>query len=399
MRLVIAFFLLMGLTPVRAQDTQPLSIEHTITSQAFGDERKVTVYLPPNYYNRPEVRYTVTYVLDGHYAPFIDLVVKTLEYNVNARKITPTIVVGIHARRRGQEFTMPMSPEAEREGRADALQQHFRDEVFPLIDSLYPDRQEYRSIIGHSSGGLFVLHTLFGKAADLFDGYVAISPALRPGNNNILPDATDRLAQGKPLHKFLYCSAGTVGEREELFGGAVKRIDALLQSQPDHGLYWEKTIFEGLDHWSVVGPSVLDGALRQTRAFRADMKNIVDFARDGSTPLKERLDAFYAKNKSKYGFADLPSDRYLRSVSRELERLEHTEQAVALMEWSLGQYPDNFRLTKEHAMLLASMGKIGAARKGFGTCLSLLKRQKEDMDQEVYAANVQDIEERLAKLK
>ncbi|MEO0733120.1 MAG: alpha/beta hydrolase-fold protein, partial [Bacteroidota bacterium] len=311
MRFSLFFLLLLVGFFLTAQDAPVFEIEHTIASAAFGDERTVTVYLPPAYYRRPDDKYTVTYVLDGHYAPFINLVVKTIEYNVNADKITPTIIVGIHAKNRGAEFSAPKPDDEYQDGRAPALQEHFRNEVFPLIDSLYPAVADYRALIGHSSGGAFVLYTVLSEAADLFDGYIGISPALRPGRNTILEDAEAYLATGAKLPKFLYCSAGTVGEREELFGGAIDRLDALLTRFPEHGLIWRQGRFAGLDHWSVVGPSVVGGAMQQSRAFRADMKVITDFAREAKGNLPKQLDKFYATNQAWYGFTDLPRPSYL----------------------------------------------------------------------------------------
>ncbi|MEL7163078.1 MAG: alpha/beta hydrolase-fold protein, partial [Bacteroidota bacterium] len=196
MRLPFLLLLLCVCLSVSAQEAPVFSIDHTITSAAFGDERKITVYLPPSYHKRPDDKYTVTYVLDGHYAPFIDLVVKSIEYNVNADKITPTIIVGIHAKNRGAEFSAPKPDDEYQEGRAPALQEHFRSEIFPLIDSLYPETADFRTLIGHSSGGAFVLYTVLSEATDLFDGYVGISPALRPGRNTILEDAEAFLAAG-----------------------------------------------------------------------------------------------------------------------------------------------------------------------------------------------------------
>lgn len=394
------FFLLFTLSlPLVAQEAQPLEIDHLIASEAFGDERKITVYLPPNYYNRPEERYTITYVLDGHYAPFIDLVVKTIEYNVNARKFTPTIVVGIHAKRRGMEFSAPMSDDEDQQGRAPALRQHFEQEVFPLVESMYPEALDYRSIIGHSSGGTFVLNTLFSEGTDLFDGYLAISPALRPGQNNILADAEKLLAGGGKFPKFLYCSAGTVGEREELFGGAIDRLDALLERFPNHGLIWKQSRFEGLDHWSVVAPSVTFGGLAQTRAFRADEKVIVDFARNDKKDLREQLERFYTNKSTEYGFVHLPQSRYLRMVAEEVERIAGKEKSIALLDWGMDHYPDDFLLLKQQSILRAEMGQPQLAKAGFTRCLQLLQQQQEELSESRFAANKEDLEERLAAIE
>lgn len=62
-------------------------------------------------------------------------------------------------------------------GKADRTIAFLRDELKPLINSLFPIDETQESLAGHSMGGLFSLYTLF-TAPDLFDKYVAISPSL-----------------------------------------------------------------------------------------------------------------------------------------------------------------------------------------------------------------------------
>lgn len=399
MRILTLLLLLCLALPLSAQEAQPFAIKHTIASEVFGTDRQITVYLPPAYYRYPDDTYTITYVLDGQYAPFIDAVVKTIEYNANAYKITPTIVVGVHSENRGREFTTAMDADDPQDGRAPALQQHFREEIFPLIDSLYPDRKDYRSIIGHSSGGLFVLYTLFSDQVDLFDGYVGISPALRPGNNRILETARERLSEGITTHKFLYCASGTVGEREELFGGAITRLDALLEEYPKHGLSWHPARLAGLDHWSVVMPAVVDGLLAQTRTYRVDEKLWQDWSALPVDAMLEKVTTLYERASSVYGFQEIPSVRYLRSVAQEISRRGRTQQALAVFDWGLTQYPENFFLTKSKAILYADTGDKKAARAGFEACVKLLPALKEQESEERYMANKEDLAERLAELE
>lgn len=399
MRTFTLLLLLCLALPLGAQEAQPFEIEHTINSKVFATERKITVYLPPAYYRYPDLKYTITYVLDGQYAPFIDAVEKTIEYNVNAYKITPTIIVGVHSENRGSEFTMALDPEDPQEGRAPALQQHFREEIFPLIDDLYPTKEDYRSIVGHSSGGLFVLSTLFSDQADLFDGYLAISPGFRPGNNRILEVAQEELSAGKTFSKFLYCSTGTVGAREELFGGAVDRLDALLKEYPEHGLSWHHDKLVGFDHWSVVMPSVVRGLLAQTRTFRVDEKLWHDWSALPVDAMLEKVEALYDRASTDYGYQEIPSVRYLRSVAREIADKGRTAHAVAIYDWGLKQFPNDFFLTKNKAILHADTGNKQAARAGFMECQKLLPALRKEFGEKRYGINKEDVAERLAELE
>lgn len=385
-----------------AQESKPFKIDHSIQSKAFGDERKITVYLPPSYYDYPDDKYTVTYVLDGHFDPFINLGVKTIEYNTYMYKYTPTIVVGVHAKARGWEFSAPTPGDEDDEnykgGRAPELQQHFKNEIFPLIDSLYDRTLPFRSIIGHSSGGKFVLYTLFSDEKDLFDGYIGISPALRPGQNTILEDALKRLKAGEKFPKFLYCSSGTVGEREELFGGAIKRLDSILQVYPNHALIWRKSTFEGMGHWTCVGPSFNTAMVELTRAFRVDEKILDDFANNDSKTMTEQIEAFYSDRKKNYGFVEIPYGGYLSQIAYYLSDKGKIQEALDLYDWGIKQHPEHFTLTKSKAKLLFKMGNKKAAKEAFTRSLKVLEIVKPKLSEENYKDQKEYVEKKLLEL-
>lgn len=372
-----------------AQDNQKFDIDHTIASNAFGDERKITVYLPQSYYDDPKDKFTVTYVLDGHFDPFIDLAVKTIEYNTYMYNYTPTIVVGIHAKQRGWEFSAPTPGDEDDEnykgGRAPELQQHFKNEVFPLIDSLYGNKlRPFRNIIGHSSGGAFVLYSLFSNEKDLFDGYLAVSPGIREDSEYILENAIKRLEAGEQFNKFLYCSSGTVGEREEIFGGAVTKLDSIFKEHPDNGLIWKTSKFEGMDHWTCVPPSFNTGMVEVTRAFRVDEKTFHDFAANQDISMRTQIESFYENKREKYGFVEIPDPRYIKSIAWELMDNGKHQASLDMYDWGLTQFNKDYTLTRARAILLLNMDQKEEAMNGFNESLSILEEIRETMSDERY---------------
>lgn len=398
--LIIIFFAI----TLTAQEDQKFEFDYTIQSQAFGDDRNITVYLPPSFYENPDDKFTVTYVLDGHFDPFIDLGVKTIEYNTYMYKYTPTIVVGIHAKQRGWEFSAP-SPDDNEDlgyegGRAPELQQHFKNEVFPLVDSIYKDKiHSFRNLIGHSSGGGFVLYTIFSDEKDLFDAYLAISPNIREDSEYILETAAERLKKGEKFSKFLYCSSGTVGEREELFGGAVMRLDSILQVYPDHGLIWRTSRFDGMGHWTCVPPSFNSGMVELTRAFRVDEKMFFDFAANETKSMKAQIESFYASRKKEYGFAEVAPPGYLNGIAWEIQDKNYFQDALEIYEFGIKQYPTNYTLTKSRAKLLLRMGNKEEAFGAFQETLVKLEGVKEKMSEKRYEGQIKYLNEKLAECK
>ncbi|MDF1697256.1 MAG: alpha/beta hydrolase-fold protein [Saprospiraceae bacterium] len=402
--LVLTFGILLLSVSLSAQEEQKFEFDYTIESLAFKDERAITVYLPPSYYKYPEDKFTVTYVLDGHFDPFIDLAAKTIEYNTYMYKYTPTIVVGIHAKQRGWEFSAPVEGNDEdanyQGGRAPELQQHFKNEVFPLIDSVYADKiLSFRNLIGHSSGGAFVLYSLFSDEKDLFDGYLAISPAIRDDSQYIFDNATERLKSGEQFRKFLYCSSGTVGEREELFGGAVKQLDSILAVYPDHGLIWRTSQFEGMGHWTCVPPSFNSGMVELTRAFRVDEKMYFDFASNEDASMKSQIEEFYRNRQEEYGFTEIPPGGYLTRIAWELIDKEKYEDAMGIYDWGIDQYPKHYSLAKAKAKLLFKLGKMNEALAGFEKALTNLEGVKDKMPEEDYQEKASYLLEKMEECK
>jgi len=396
----LVFSLLICYT-INAQEERKFEFDYTIKSEAFGDDREITVYLPPSFYKYPEDKFTVSYILDGHFDPFIDLGVKILEYNSYMYKYTPTIVVGIHAKQRGWEFSAPQPGDEEYDykgGRAPELQQHFKNEVIPLIDSIYKEKiLPFRNLIGHSSGGAFVLYSLFSEEKDLFDGYLAISPGIREDSEYIIDNVAERLQRGERFNKFLYCSSGTVGEREELFGGAVRRLDSIFQVYPDHGLIWRTSEFEGMGHWTCVPPSFNSGMVELTRAFRVDEKMFFDFAANEKKSMTEQIESFYKSRKGDYGFVEIPPGGYLNRIAWEVQNKKMYDKAMEIYDWGIKQHPTHFTLSKSKAKLLLRMEKYKEAHAAFLVSKEKLEGIKDKLTEEDYNQKKEYLDKKIAE--
>jgi predicted alpha/beta superfamily hydrolase len=140
-------------------------IEHTVTSEVFGKERKVKVFLPNRYQRDSISKFAVTYVLDAQHQIFWDAAKGNIGYMVDNYSVMPMIVVGVVSDSRGPEFN-PKSTK---------LQTHLQNEIFPLIEKNYRT-DGFRAIVGHSWGGAFVGNTIFSEKRDMFDAYIGISP-------------------------------------------------------------------------------------------------------------------------------------------------------------------------------------------------------------------------------
>ncbi|MEP7144235.1 MAG: alpha/beta hydrolase-fold protein, partial [Ferruginibacter sp.] len=175
----------------QAQENNPFTIgfEKSAPSKILGEQRKVWIHIPnSNGGNENTGRggYPVIYLLDGD-ANFNSIVSLT-EFMSTAGLCPPMIVVGILHPARMTDLTFGTDKETPGVvGRGEKFMLYVEKELMPYIESNYPTAS-YRTFIGHSVGGLTVVHTLIHHP-DLFNAYVSLDGALWWNNQQIVTEA------------------------------------------------------------------------------------------------------------------------------------------------------------------------------------------------------------------
>ena len=166
----------------------------SVYSEILQENRKIWVYVP-----KSEGKFPVVYLLDGgsHFRSVVGMIRQLSRSNGNT--VCPEmIVVAILNTDRERDLTPTKgdinhpyvdSTLAARSGGGENFIAFLEKELFPYIESNYPV-QPYRLFIGHSYGGLTVLHTLFHHT-NLFNAYVAIEPSLWWSNQKLLKEIED----------------------------------------------------------------------------------------------------------------------------------------------------------------------------------------------------------------
>jgi hypothetical protein len=166
--------------------------KHSLRSQVLNEERPYWVYLPASYDDKTYApqRYCVLYLLDGD-AHFHSAsgVVQFMSAGINGNFQIPELIVVAIPNLSQDGRTRDLTPTASQLG-PDGKETHFfansgggnnflkflREELFPRIESSYRTRP-HRILVGHSFGGLLVLHALL-DSPELFQAYIAIDPSL-----------------------------------------------------------------------------------------------------------------------------------------------------------------------------------------------------------------------------
>ncbi len=86
-------------------------------------------------------------------------------------------------------------PFNEENGEAESFSNFIEKELIPYIENKYPVTN-FRTLIGHSYGGLFAIYTLL-KHSQLFANYLAIDPSLDWDGQKLLNEAKGLLATHK----------------------------------------------------------------------------------------------------------------------------------------------------------------------------------------------------------
>ncbi len=259
------------------QEFQQVIID-SMYSQTLGENRDFWVRLPDNYQPNSDQKYAVIYLLDGfslksdleavynnywgHYLPHMILVGISNREN-RTRDLTTSQVQN----RRGSA----MNSET---GGAAAFATFIEKELIPTIDDQYPTL-DYRTLIGHSYGGLFTLNMLVNYS-HVFKNFIAIDPSLDWDNQKLLTQAKAQLALADYSGKSLFVSLAAeqlhmynqditmeniMSDRSEftLFARSIIDFCNTATAHSKNGLNFSWKVYPEDLHGTVPLPSIRDG--------------------------------------------------------------------------------------------------------------------------------------------
>jgi len=195
-------------TKQNVQYLQQVGVLDSLYSENLKEQRKFYIQLPPSYEANSDVKYPVVFILDGE-------VLLPAVHNVQgfySGGFTPEMVlVGVSngqnrtrdltTSKIDQKYGMPFNEE---NGEAETFSKFIGSELIPYIEKNYRVTS-YRTLIGHSYGGLFTINTLL-KHPELFSNYLAIDPSLDWDDQKLLLEA-EEILQTKDYHgKSLFMS-------------------------------------------------------------------------------------------------------------------------------------------------------------------------------------------------
>jgi predicted alpha/beta superfamily hydrolase len=199
------------------QNLFEIGVSDSLYSKKLDEYRKIWVHVPESAMDNKNKKYPVLFVLDGDsQLPKISAILQQLE----RIKLPEMIVIGVdNSSNRLRDLTptkphnpSPVSPVP---GGGEKFTEFIEDELVPYIDSKYPTTS-YRTLWGHSIGGLLVLNVLFSHS-DTFDNYIAIDPSLwRGGDYDYLKEYSAYLNNRQFYDKSLFVGVANTMSRLNL---------------------------------------------------------------------------------------------------------------------------------------------------------------------------------------
>jgi predicted alpha/beta superfamily hydrolase len=230
---------------------------------AQGRQYQLHVGLPASYATAPAKRYPVLYLTDGYWD--FSNVQGSYGNLVYDRVVPEFIVVGLgyagegldyDALRRWELTPVPLTDEGAPSGHAAEFLATLEQAIIPFVDREYRTDTSYRVLGGSSLGGLFALYTMFTKP-ELFQGYIAPSPAVVVGNDWLFRYEEVFAQSGKPLRARLYMT-GAENEWPSFLAG-IKRLNERIAQRKYAGLAYEFRLIDGERHAGTKAESYVRG--------------------------------------------------------------------------------------------------------------------------------------------
>jgi predicted alpha/beta superfamily hydrolase len=207
----------------------PGSEVRTLPVNAAGRHYALFIGLPASYAKEPNKRYPVVYVTDGYWDfQKLTAIHGALVYD---KYVPEFITVGMGYAgekpdfgdlRRWELSPVPFGTPLEASGHARDFLDTIEKVFIPLIDKEYRTDPKTRMLGGASLGGLFTLYSMFTKP-DLFNGYVAVTPAVLVGDSWLLKYEEEFAKSGKTLNARLYMTTG--GNEARSFVAPILRMN------------------------------------------------------------------------------------------------------------------------------------------------------------------------------
>ncbi|NNE48401.1 MAG: alpha/beta hydrolase [Rhodothermales bacterium] len=330
----------------------------SLYSEVLGEMRPFWIHLPEDGL-REGVRYPVMYVLDGEV--HLQGMAAVLAYYTYSH-VPELIVVGVgNAMNRDRDLTVSEISQRngmamEVSGGADRFMTFLADELIPYMDRTYPT-STFRTLVGHSYGGLFTIHTLLTRP-DLFSTYLAMDPSLDWDYPLMLDRTREALATQDFTGKTLYVTIAneiprfsdtlTIRDIENDTSGfslgmrSQLEFVRMMEDDDTSGLRSDWRYYENDLHGSVPLASMRDGLMFAFDWFVLRSPSVYN---DPATPTETLVTLIRERGErltANLGYSmAMEEDLLVMLGYMAMDMMEQPDKAMAIFRLTQEYYPDN----------------------------------------------------------
>ena len=331
----------------------------TVRSKILNETRRIWVYVPASASNKMFTKqvYPVVYLLDGssHFHSVTGLI-QQLSFVSGNTVLPEMIVVGIENTDRTRDLTPTHSttsafgqtPEMlKNSGGGDNFLAFIENELIPYMDTAYPVAP-YKMLVGHSFGGLLVMHTLLNKP-ELFNAYIAIDPSVWWDDQALVKKATIALKQNTfPARPFYFAIANVIHTKNDI--NKIEKDTAITSSGMRTAFQFAKTMDKYKKanqpwHWKYY-PDDSHGSvplIAQYDALRTFFKDHqLTLPPDPGDMEAAIFKNHYQKVSALMGYKVLPPEMKINRMGYTLMKMERQEQAYEFFKLNIENYPTSF---------------------------------------------------------
>ena len=381
---------------INAQTNSQIVIGHidSIDSKILNEQRKIWVYVPPGNDNGvySKQKYPVVYLLDGD-GHFFSVVGMLQQFSsINGNTICPKmIVVGIPNTNRTRDLTPSKgdfnstfvdSTMIANSGGGEKFISFLEKELIPKIDAEYPT-EPYRMFIGHSFGGLMVMHTLLHKP-ELFNAYVSIDPSMWWNSKKLLKEIKNTTLDERYNNKALYLGiANTMSKGMDILNveedttevtehiRSILELDTHLKSSSPKQLKYKSKYYEEDTHGSVPLITEYD-ALRFIFDFYEFKMEMEDYLNPESDFVNKIVNHHKVLSKE-FGREIKPEEEYINLLGYQFMNMKQNKKAEQFFKLNVANYPESFNVYDSLADFYSATGEKEKAIKNYKKSIALNK--------------------------
>lgn len=361
-KIITSFLFVLTSINVFGQETTRKTEEKEINSVVFDTIRKVSIYLPYQYFDEPTKKFPVVYLFDSQSEEMFDLGSSITGYLSSTELIKPMIVIGIKSDDRWNEFLPKNRYDKTQErykppmGNADKLIKHLKDEVFPFVNKNY--RVLSTKIgIGHSLAGTFLTYNYF-EYPEMFDAVINISPNLDYDKEQLINRLKEFKNLEKKINSYYYLAYGKIGNPETRFYPATEKAIKLFSSK---GIFIDYDKMENENHSSILPFAIEKGLLKYNQFIFLDSKNTIDYYEN----LEEKGEVVLKVN-------DINMLAYRNFWKSKIDN------AIEIIEWGINKFPNEDNLYDSMGEFQEKKGNINEANSFYEKAIKLIKEKKDN---------------------